>query len=73
MICTEESAQAVVVEDIAAELSDPALFKRLAPVYHRKYKPWKREQELGPVFRVIFELREATFKASMGWIFKDER
>ena len=77
VVCTEESAQAVIVEGIAAELSDPALFKRLAPVYHRKYKPWKLDQELGPVFevrpRVIFGLREATFKASTRWIFEDKR
>jgi nitroimidazol reductase NimA-like FMN-containing flavoprotein (pyridoxamine 5'-phosphate oxidase superfamily) len=73
-VCTEESAQAVIVEGLAAELSDPVLFKRLAPIYDRKYKPWKLDQDLGPVFevrpRVIFGLREATFKAATRWTFE---
>jgi nitroimidazol reductase NimA-like FMN-containing flavoprotein (pyridoxamine 5'-phosphate oxidase superfamily) len=72
--CTEISAEAVIVEGSAAEVSDPALFKRLAPLYHRKYKPWKLEQDLGPVFevqpRVIFGLREKTFNAATRWIFE---
>jgi nitroimidazol reductase NimA-like FMN-containing flavoprotein (pyridoxamine 5'-phosphate oxidase superfamily) len=76
VVCTEALAQAVIVEGTASELSDPALFERLAPIYHRKYKPWKLEQELGPVFevrpRVIFGLREATFKAATRWMFEDE-
>ena len=73
VVCTEVSAEAVIVEGSAAEVSDPALFKRLAPLYHRKYKPWKLEQDLGPVFevrpRVIFGLREKTFKAATRWLF----
>jgi nitroimidazol reductase NimA-like FMN-containing flavoprotein (pyridoxamine 5'-phosphate oxidase superfamily) len=72
VVCTEESAEAVVVEGTAAELTDAALFKRLAPLYRRKYKPYELEQELGPVFevspRVIFGLREKTFKAATRWL-----
>ena len=74
VVCTEVSAEAVIVEGTAAEVADAALFKRLAPLYHRKYKPWKLEQDLGPVFevrpRVIFGLREKTFKAATRWIFE---
>jgi nitroimidazol reductase NimA-like FMN-containing flavoprotein (pyridoxamine 5'-phosphate oxidase superfamily) len=77
VICTEESAQAVIVEGTAAELSDSTLFERLAPLYHRKYKPWKLEQDLGPVFevrpRVIFGLREKTFNAATRWVFGEAR
>jgi nitroimidazol reductase NimA-like FMN-containing flavoprotein (pyridoxamine 5'-phosphate oxidase superfamily) len=77
VVCTEDVAQAVIVEGVAAELSDPALFERLAPVYHRKYKPWKLDPQVGPVFEVrpcvIFGLREATFKAATRWTFEDER
>ena len=72
VVCTEKSPEAVIVEGMAAAVADPALFKRLQPVYHRKYKPWKLEQDLGPVFevrpRVIFGLREKTFNAATRWI-----
>ena len=77
VVCTEVSAEAVIVEGSAAEVSDPALFKRLAPLYHRKYKPWKLEQDLGPVFevrpRVVFGLREKTFNAATRWLFGDTK
>ena len=72
VVCTEQSAEAVIVEGTAAELKDPSLFKRLAPLYHRKYTPWKLDHDLGPVFevrpRVIFGLRERTFEAATRWI-----
>lgn len=71
VVCTEQSAEAVIVEGTASELTDPAVFTRLAPLYHRKYKPYKLEQDLGPVFevtpRVIFGLREKTFNAATRW------
>jgi nitroimidazol reductase NimA-like FMN-containing flavoprotein (pyridoxamine 5'-phosphate oxidase superfamily) len=74
VVCTEQSAEAVVVEGTAAELSDATMLKRLAPVYHRKYTPWKLDPEMGPIFavqpRVIFGLREKTFKDATRWIFR---
>jgi nitroimidazol reductase NimA-like FMN-containing flavoprotein (pyridoxamine 5'-phosphate oxidase superfamily) len=73
VVCTEQSAEAVVIEGTAAEVSDPAALKRLAPVYHKKYTPWTLDPEMGPIFevrpRVIFGLREKTFKAATRWIF----
>lgn len=77
VVCTEVSAEAVIVEGTAAEVTDPALFKRLAPLYHRKYKPWKLDKDLGPVFevrpRVVFGLREKTFNAATRWLFGDTK
>jgi nitroimidazol reductase NimA-like FMN-containing flavoprotein (pyridoxamine 5'-phosphate oxidase superfamily) len=77
VVCTEESAEAVIVEGTAVELSDPVLFKRLAPIYHRKYPPWKLEQDLGPVFevrpRVIFGMYEKRFKDATRWLFGDAK
>ncbi len=73
VVCTEESAEAVIVQGTASEVTDPALLARLAPLYHRKYKPWKLEPDLGPLFQVqpsvIFGLYEKTFNAATRWRF----
>ena len=73
IVCTENSAEAVIVEGVAAEVTDRARLKQLAPHYSRKYNPWKLDPELGPVFevrpRVIFGMREKTFKDATRWIF----
>ena len=65
-ICTERTAEAVIVEGRAAIVSDPSLLQRLAPVYSRKYKPWKLDPEMGPIFdvrpRVAFAMYEKRFK-----------
>jgi general stress protein 26 len=75
VVCTEQSAEAVIVEGTAGEVSDPSLMKRLAPIYHRKYTPWKLDPDLGPVFEVrprrIFGMREKTFKDATRWIVND--
>jgi nitroimidazol reductase NimA-like FMN-containing flavoprotein (pyridoxamine 5'-phosphate oxidase superfamily) len=72
IVCTENSAEAVIVEGTAAQLRDAAELKRLAPHYAQKYKPWALDPDLGPVFelrpRVIFGLREKTFNAATRWI-----
>jgi nitroimidazol reductase NimA-like FMN-containing flavoprotein (pyridoxamine 5'-phosphate oxidase superfamily) len=77
VVCTERSAEAVIVEGTAAEMTDAAILKRLAPVYHRKYSPWKLDPEMGPIFevrpRVIFGMREKTFNAATRWIFERPR
>ncbi|PYR37440.1 MAG: pyridoxamine 5'-phosphate oxidase [Acidobacteria bacterium] len=74
VVCTERSAEAVIVEGTAAEIDDAEALKRLAPVYHRKYAPWKLDPEMGPVFevrpRVIFGMREKTFNAATRWLFE---
>jgi nitroimidazol reductase NimA-like FMN-containing flavoprotein (pyridoxamine 5'-phosphate oxidase superfamily) len=72
-ICTEQTSEAVIVEGTAAEVSDPARLKQLAPVYGRKYKPWTLDTGLGPVLevrpRVVFGMREKTFKDATRWMF----
>jgi nitroimidazol reductase NimA-like FMN-containing flavoprotein (pyridoxamine 5'-phosphate oxidase superfamily) len=74
VICTERAAEAVIVEGTATIVSDPSRVDELAPVYHRKYKPWKLDPEMGPIFevvpRVVFGLREKTFKATTRWFFE---
>jgi nitroimidazol reductase NimA-like FMN-containing flavoprotein (pyridoxamine 5'-phosphate oxidase superfamily) len=73
VICTERAAEAVIVEGRAAIVSDRARLDALAPLYHRKYKPWKLDPDMGPIFevapRVVFGVREKTFKATTRWIF----
>jgi pyridoxamine 5'-phosphate oxidase-like protein len=73
VVCTEEIAAAAIVEGTAAEVTDAGLLARLAAPYFRKYKPWKLDPEMGPIFevrpRVAFGLRERTFKAATRWRF----
>ncbi|SRR6266568_302648 len=44
--------EAVIVEGVAEEVTDAARLKRLGRPYHAKYKPWKLDPALGPVFAV---------------------
>lgn len=73
VVCTENAAEAAIVEGTAAEVSDAALVKKLGAPYGRKYKPWTLDPNLGPVFevtpRVVFGLREKTFTAATRWRF----
>jgi general stress protein 26 len=73
IICTERTAEAVIVEGRAAIVSDPSVVQRLAPVYHRKYKPWKLDPEMGPIFevrpRVAFAMYEKRFKDATRYSF----
>jgi nitroimidazol reductase NimA-like FMN-containing flavoprotein (pyridoxamine 5'-phosphate oxidase superfamily) len=66
IVCTERTAEAVIVEGRAAIVSDAAVMQRLAPVYYRKYKPWKLDPEMGPIFevrpQVAFAMYEKRFK-----------
>jgi general stress protein 26 len=74
VICTDDVAAAAIVEGTAAEVTDTALILRLGAPYARKYKPWKLDPEMGPIFevtpRVAFGLREKTFKAATRWVFE---
>ena len=73
IVCTERTAEAVIVEGRAAIVSDAAVVQRLAPVYHRKYKPWKLDPEMGPVFevrpRVAFAMYEKRFRDATRYSF----
>ncbi len=76
IVCSEKSAEAAIVEGEAREVTgDAAVLAEVAPVYGRKYKPWKLDTSMGPVFevrpRTVFGLREKTFKAATRWRFED--
>ena len=64
----------MILEGTGIELTDMKLIEKLGAVYYRKYRPWKLDPSMGPVFevepRVIFGLREKTFKAATRWIVK---
>jgi nitroimidazol reductase NimA-like FMN-containing flavoprotein (pyridoxamine 5'-phosphate oxidase superfamily) len=73
VVCTERSAEAVIVEGTAVTISDRERLKQLAPVYQRKYKPWKLDPEMGPIFevrpRVAFAMYEKRFKDATRYSF----
>jgi nitroimidazol reductase NimA-like FMN-containing flavoprotein (pyridoxamine 5'-phosphate oxidase superfamily) len=74
VVCNERAHEAVVVEGVAQEVRNPALLKRLGPHYHRKYKPWKLDPQLGPIYsvrpRVVFGLCEKlTLHSATRWNF----
>ncbi len=77
IVCTEKAAEAVIVEGEASTVSDADLLKRISPFYAKKYKPWKLDPTMGPIFQVqpktIFGLREKTFKAATRWLFDVEK
>jgi general stress protein 26 len=68
VVCNERANEAVIVEGTAKEVKDPKLLKRLGVPYHAKYKPWKLDPEMGPVFavvpRVAFGMYEKKFSTS---------
>ena len=47
VVCTEKAHEAVIVEGIAAPVKDKKLIARVAPYYHKKYKPWKLDPKDG--------------------------
>jgi len=73
VICTEKAAEAVIVEGTASTTADAGLLANVSPVYAKKYKPWKLDPSMGPIFQVrpdvVFGLREKTFKAATRWVF----
>src|SRR5262245_43588536 len=68
VVCSERAAAAAIVEGIATPLADRSLLRRLAAAYHRKYRPWTLDLDLGPVYevrpRVVFGVAEKTFPGS---------
>jgi Pyridoxamine 5'-phosphate oxidase len=73
IVCTDNPAEAVIVEGTASTLEDAARLGVLAPHYAQKYKSFTLDPKMGPIFevrpRVAFGLREKTFKASTRWTF----
>jgi len=68
IVCTERAAEPVIVEGVARTLRDRRLLVRLARAYHAKYKPWKLDTALGPVYavspRIVFAVPEDRFPAT---------
>jgi general stress protein 26 len=73
IVCSEKAAAAAIVEGTASEVTDAAAIARLGPAYHRKYKPWKLDPEMGPIFevrpRVAFGMWEKSFTSATRWTF----
>jgi nitroimidazol reductase NimA-like FMN-containing flavoprotein (pyridoxamine 5'-phosphate oxidase superfamily) len=73
VVCTDDAAEAVVVEGTAAPIRDAARIAELAPHYAKKYKSFELDPKLGPIFEVVpkvaFGLWEKEFKAMTRWTF----
>lgn len=73
VICTENAAEAVVLEGTAAPMEDAGRLSAIAPDYARKYKAFTLDPKMGPIFevvpKVVFGLREKTFKSTTRWTF----
>jgi len=72
VVCTERTAEAVIIEGTAALVSPAEALERFAPAYHKKYKPWKLDPEMGHIFevrpRVVFGMYEKRFRDATRWI-----
>jgi nitroimidazol reductase NimA-like FMN-containing flavoprotein (pyridoxamine 5'-phosphate oxidase superfamily) len=56
VVCNEKAHEAVILEGTAKEVSGVRLRELLrgaGPAYARKYKPWKLDPNLGPVYEMI--------------------
>jgi hypothetical protein len=73
VICTDNVAEAVVVEGTASPIGDAARLKIISPHYARKYKSFTLDPKMGPIFevrpKVVFGLSEKNFKAMTRWTF----
>ena len=75
VVCTENSAEAVVVEGTASAIDSPARIVELSPHYAKKYKGFTLDPKMGPIFevrpKVAFGLNEKTFKSTTRWLFEE--
>jgi general stress protein 26 len=73
VVCTEKSAEAVVVEGAASVIDAASRIAELSPHYAKKYKGFTLDPKMGPIFEVrptvVFGLREKTFKSMTRWKF----
>ena len=73
VVCTEKSAEAVVVEGTASAISSPARIAELSPHYAKKYKGYTLDPKMGPIFevrpKIAFGLSEKDFKNATRWKF----
>lgn len=77
VICTDNPAEAVVIEGTASTIGDAARIAQLSPDYKKKYKSFELDPKMGPIFevrpKVAFGLREKTFRSTTRWIFSTSR
>jgi hypothetical protein len=74
IVCTERADEALIVEGVAAAVTDAAVLAALAEPYRRKYRPWTLDLDLGPVYevrpRVVFGVFERSFpRSATRWTF----
>jgi nitroimidazol reductase NimA-like FMN-containing flavoprotein (pyridoxamine 5'-phosphate oxidase superfamily) len=74
VVCNEQADEAVIVEGVAREVTNGARLLRLSAPYLAKYKPWKLDPDMGPVYavrpRVAFAMYERRFvEAATRWRF----
>jgi general stress protein 26 len=73
VVCTENPAEAVVVEGTASAIGDASRIAELSPRYAKKYKGYTLDPKMGPVFevrpKVAFGLNEKRFKTMTRWTF----
>ena len=74
VVCSERADEAVIVEGVATRVRGTELPARLTRPYHAKYKPWKLDPEMGPIYavrpRVAFGMYEKRFvEAATRWTF----
>jgi len=73
VVCTENPAEAVIVEGTAWAIDSPSRIAELSPHYAKKYKGYTLDPKMGSIFevrpKVVFGLREKTFTSSTRWTF----
>lgn len=74
IVATEKAHEAVIVEGTARSVRDKKLLAKLGPYYYRKYKPWKLDPKMGPIFEVrpqtVFGMYEKKFvETATKWAF----
>jgi len=74
VVCSELAKEAVIVEGVATEVTDSSQIKEFGRPYQRKYKPWKLDPSMGPIFAVrpetVFGMYEKKFTdAATKWVF----
>jgi pyridoxine/pyridoxamine 5'-phosphate oxidase len=74
VVCNELAKEAVIVEGEVREVTDSKQIEAFGRPYHRKYKPWKLDPKMGPIFvvrpRTVFAMYEKEFaNAATKWEF----
>jgi nitroimidazol reductase NimA-like FMN-containing flavoprotein (pyridoxamine 5'-phosphate oxidase superfamily) len=75
VVCSERAEEAVIVEGTASAVTAPSVLEQISPLYYRKYRPWKLDPGVGPIYevrpRVVFGVLERTFpRSATRWTFE---